>query len=228
MACMPTDYTTHIEEELRTAPKVRTDDLFHYTSSDAAILGILATRTIRLSSFHGTNDLWESKPLYPTLQGAVDFSPETKMDLWDEIDRYIRVYSKVACFTNDWDLPAEVHDPDALRGWSHLSLWAHYGQRHAGVCLRFSRQKLLSAFRAARESAVHHFDGDVRYRTVSLGAGPEGINLDQVAEFGADAVALRYADTHREELFFSKHIDWASESEFRLVRTDPIPVAVQS
>lgn len=217
---MPTDHTAYFEDELRDAPKTQTEDLYHYTSSGAAILGILATRTIRLSPFRGTNDLWESKPLYPSLQGAVDFSPEVTMELWEEIDRYIRMYSKVACFTNDWDLPEAVLDRDALRGWSHLSLWAHYGQRHAGVCLRFDRKRLLSAFEAAKRSAVHQFSGDVRYRAVSLGSGPEGIDLDQVKEFGADAVALRYSDTHQKELFFSKHIDWANESEFRLVRTD--------
>lgn len=220
MASVPTDYTAYFEVELRDAPKKRTEDLYHYTSSDAAILGILATRTIRLSPFHGTNDLWESKPLYPNLQGAVDLSPEVTTELWEEIDRYIRMYSKVACFTNDWDLPEAVLDKDTLRGWSHLSLWAHYGQRHAGVCLRFDRQKLLSAFEAAKGSAVHQFSGDVRYRSVSLGVGPEGVDLHQVQEFGADAVALRYSETHQQELFFSKHMDWANESEFRLVRTD--------
>ncbi|WP_299926891.1 DUF2971 domain-containing protein [uncultured Nocardioides sp.] len=220
---MPTDYTAYFEEELRNAPKRQTDDLYHYTSSDAAILGILATRTIRLSPFHGTNDLWESKPLYPSLQGSAEFRPEATMELWDEIDRYIRMHSKVACFVNDWDLPEAVLDRDALRGWSHLSLWAHYGRRHAGVCLRFDRQKLLSAFEAAKRSAVHQFSGDVRYRTVSLGAGPEGIDLLQVQEFGADAAALRYSETHHQELFFSKHMDWSNESEFRLVRTDLSP-----
>ncbi|QIX27063.1 DUF2971 domain-containing protein [Nocardioides sp. JQ2195] len=220
---MSTDYTAYFEEELRNSPKRQTDDLYHYTSSDAAILGILATQTIRLSPFHSTNDLWESKPLYPNLQGSAEFSPEATMELWEEIDRYIRMHSKVACFTNDWDLPEAVLDRDALRGWSHLSLWAHYGQRHAGVCLRFDRQKLLSAFEAAKRSAVHQFSGDVRYRTVSLGAGPEGIDLLQVQEFGADAAAFRYSETHHHELFFSKHMDWSNESEFRLVRTDLSP-----
>ncbi|QYJ03246.1 DUF2971 domain-containing protein [Nocardioides panacisoli] len=217
---MPTDYTAYLEEELRNAPKKRTDDLYHYTSSDAAILGILATRTIRLSPFHGTNDLWESRPLYPSLQGESGLSSEATMELWREIDRHIRMHSKVACFTNDWDLPEAVSDRNALRGWSHLSLWAHYGQRHAGLCLRFDRQKLLSAFEAAKCSAVHQFSGDVRYRTVSLGSGPEAINLRQIQEFGADAAALRYSETHQQDLFFSKHIDWSNESEFRLVRTD--------
>lgn len=224
MASMPTDHTAYFEEELRNATKRQTEHLYHYTSSDAAILGILATQTIRLSPFHGTNDLWESKPLYPSLQGAAEVGSEAvTMDLWDEIDRYIRMHSKVACFTNDWDLPDAVFDKDALRGWSHLSLWAHYGQRHAGVCLRFDRRKLLAAFDAAKGSAIHHFSGDVRYRAVSLGAGPEGIDLQQVDEFGADAVALHFSDTHHQELFFSKHIDWANESEFRLVRTDLSP-----
>lgn len=140
--------------------------------------------------------------------------------IWDDVDRYIRGYSKVACFTQDWELPNSVMQPDALRGWAHLSLWAHYGTGHTGVCLRFDRDMLVGAFEAARDNAIHQFYGPVRYRRAEFGVGPHGINLEQAEEFGIDAVALRYAHVHRDRVFFRKHADWASESEFRLVRTD--------
>lgn len=212
-----------LEKELENAPKTLTGDLYHYTSSEAAILGILANRTIRLSPFQGTNDLWESRPLLPNLEGQSSVG-ELSMDetdkIWDDIDRFIRGYSKVACFTQDWELPETVINSDAMRGWSHLSMWAHYGERHAGVCLRFNKARLLSAFDAARGDAVHQFSGEVHYRAAELGVGPYGISIEQAEEFGVDAVALRYAYVHRDRVFFRKHADWAPESEFRLVRTD--------
>lgn len=212
-----------VEREFVAAPKSLTSSLYHYTSSDAAILGILANRSIRMSPFQGTNDLWESRPLYPSLEGELSCHESAGGDLfsvWEDVDRYIRGYSKVACFTQDWELPDSVMQPDALRGWAHLSLWAHYGAGHTGVCLRFDRDRLVAAFEDAKGDAVHQFHGPVQYRRAEFGVGPYGISLEQAEEFGIDAVAIRYAQVHRDRVFFRKHADWASESEFRLVRTD--------
>ncbi|WP_420367213.1 DUF2971 domain-containing protein [Curtobacterium sp. L1-20] len=207
----------YLEDELNSSQRSLTSDLYHYTTADTALLHILAGRTIRLSPFSGTNDLWESRPLWPNLEGELDGDA---FGIWSDIDRYIRLYSKVACFTQDWQLPQSVLNPDALRGWAHLSLWAHYGGRHAGVCLKFDRDKLIDAFGEARPSAIHHFYGPIKYRTAERGVGPHGVSLEQLGEFGVDAVSLRYAHLHQERLFFRKHVDWASEKEFRLVRTD--------
>lgn len=223
MMIVTSEFMEQLEDELRRAPRAASPHLFHYTTTEAAILGILATRTLRLSPFRGTNDLWESRPLHVNLVGNFDserWSDDEGQELWGEIDQYIRMYSKVACLTQDWDLPDHVHDSNALRGWAHLSLWAHYGAHHSGVCLRFDRQALLETFDASASTAIHQFSGPVRYRSVSIGAGPDGIDLEQAKEFGVDAVALDFASTQRDPLFFSKHSDWSNESEFRLVRTD--------
>lgn len=217
------DVSEVFEQEFVAAPKALTSNLYHYTSSEAAILGILANRSLRMSPFQGTNDLWESRPLWPSLEGELDrdrLSDAGPLGIWEEIDRYIRGYSKVACFTQDWDLPDAVMQRDALRGWSHLSLWAHYGASHTGVCLRFDRERLITAFEGARGDAVHQFYGPVQYRHAESGIGPNGVSLQQAEEFGIDAVALRYARVHHGRVFFRKHADWANESEFRLVRTD--------
>lgn len=131
---------SYFRDELVNAPRSLTTALFHYTSSDIAIFNILANGTLRLSPFESTNDLWESRPLYPGLSSHADdvASGGAAFELWNEIDRNIRLHSKVVCLTQDWDLPDRVFDPDALRGWNHLLLWAHYGGGHTGVCLRFA------------------------------------------------------------------------------------------
>jgi hypothetical protein len=211
------------KQELAAAPKIPASSLYHYTSSDAAILGILANRSIRMSPFQKTNDLWDSRPLGPTLEGEVgraEFPADRLFAIWDEVDRYIRGYSKVACFAQDREVPDSVMQPDEFRGWANLPLWAHYGAGHTGVCLRFDRGRLVAAFEAARENAIHQFYGLVQYPRGEFGVGSHRISLEQAEEFGIDAVALRYADVHRDRVYFCKHADWASESEFRLVRTD--------
>jgi len=79
-----------LEQEFAAAPKALTSSLYHYTSSDAAILGILANRSIRMSPFQGTNDLWESRPLRPNLEGELgrgEFSEKDVFSIWEDIDR---------------------------------------------------------------------------------------------------------------------------------------------
>lgn len=121
---MNVDHEASLEAELAHAPKSLSDHLFHYTNSEAAIFGILKSGTLRVSPFESTNDLWESRPLYPNLTlHHDDQALDPGFELRNEIDRNIRLYAKVACLTQDWDLPDHVMNRDALRGWAHLSLW---------------------------------------------------------------------------------------------------------
>lgn len=218
---MEFDAEGYLDAELLAAPKKLTGNLFHYTSAEAAIFGILGSGNIRLSPFASTNDLWESRPTYYNLESHEDDADtDPGFELWDQIDRRIRVNSKVACFTQDWDLPDSVMDKDAFRGWGHLSAWAHYGAGHSGVCLQFNKNELVKSLQMSAEEGARVFHGPVRYRVVSHGAGPYGIDVGQVKEFGVDAVAAMHAERHADSIFFQKHQDWASEVEYRLVRTD--------
>lgn len=215
---MDVDNDAYFEEELRRAPRALSDHLFHYTNADAALFGILASGTLRLSPFESTNDLWESRPLYPNLTSHYDDQDlDAEFGLWNEIDENIRLHAKVTCLTQDWDLPDSVLNREALRGWAYLSLWAHYGAGHKGICFRFDRVKLIDAFAAARGPDSRHFHGPVRYVSASLGVGPNGIDIGQVKEFGVDAVATAYAEANKDLVFFRKHSDWANEAEYRLV-----------
>jgi len=215
------DHEEYLEAELRNAPRRLSNHLFHYTNAEAAIFGILRSGTLRLSPFESTNDLWESRPLYPNLTLHADDRSLDRMGLWNELDRLIRIHAKVACLTQDWELPNSVLNPNALRGWNHLSIWAHYGARHTGICLQFDRDKLLESFtNALIPGALLRFHGPVVYRSVSVGAGSDGVDMGQIREFGLDAVAINYAETHHGQIFFRKHADWSNESEYRLVLID--------
>ncbi|MBQ0883189.1 DUF2971 domain-containing protein [Streptomyces sp. RT42] len=211
-------FEAYREYEVATAPRTTTSHLFHYTNATAAIRHILATGKLRLSPYKSTNDLWESQPHYPTLSAHHDQRDlDAGFPLWDEIDRQLRLHTKVGCLTQDVALPFSVFNPDALRGWAHLSLWAHYGDGHTGVCLRFDRDKLVQSLLEHRGPASFAFHGPVRYLRSQDGPPTRGIDVGQVAEFGADAVALAYAEANKDSLFFRKHIDWDSEAEYRLI-----------
>ncbi|MEW2426554.1 DUF2971 domain-containing protein [Micromonospora sp. NPDC047644] len=219
-----------LEAELFSAARTLTNHLFHYTTAEAAIFGILRSGTLRLSPFESTNDLWESRPLHPNLSShRDDLDPGSGLEVWNDLDKVIRKHAKVVCLTQDWSLPDTVANRDAFRGWNHLATWAHYGAGHAGICLRFDRDKLIAAFsQVAVPDALLRFHGPVEYRRASIGAGPHGVDLGQILEFGLDAVAINYADVHRDQIFFRKHADWSNESEYRLVLVDQsvLPVEV--
>ncbi|WP_225828038.1 DUF2971 domain-containing protein [Streptomyces naphthomycinicus] len=211
-------FEAYSEHEVATAPQTITGHLFHYTSTTAAVTGILATGTLRLSPYKSTNDLWESQPHYPVLSAHHDQGDlDAGFSLWDEIDRQLRLHTKVGCLTQDVALPSSVSNPDALRGWAHLSQWAHYGDGHTGVCLRFDRDKLVSSLLEHAGPAAFAFHGPVRYLSSQDSPPTRGIDVGQVVEFGADAVALAYAEANKDSLFFRKHIDWDSEAEYRLI-----------
>lgn len=214
----------YVDQEIYGATRSLTKDLYHYTNAESAIFGILGSGKLRLSPFDSTNDLWDSRPLYPSLtsHGGGEWDDDEweldhSTDIWAEVDRSIRLHAKVACLTRDWALPDRVFDRDALRGWAHLSLWAHYGAAHSGVCLRFDSDRLISSFTAGLTPRSQRLHGEVKYLSTAMASSADPINVDQVREFGADAVAIAYAIANKDSLFFRKHADWANESEYRFV-----------
>ncbi|WP_326806090.1 DUF2971 domain-containing protein [Streptomyces sp. NBC_01788] len=209
-------FESHQEYEIWSAPRTLTGSLFHYTNGKG-LSGILASGKLRLSPYQFTNDLWESQPHYPSFSQRSGTGPGPDLALWDEVDRQLRLHTKVGCLTQDVILPDTVTSPDALRGWAHLALWAHYGAGHEGVCLRFDRDRLVESFlhHSGPESLAFH--GPVRYVSSQHGPAIVGIDMEQVAEFGIDAMSLAYAEANKDHLFLRKHIDWNSESEYRLV-----------
>ncbi|GAA2177729.1 hypothetical protein GCM10009847_04980 [Leucobacter tardus] len=223
---MDTDPTLASDRDYDSAPLEITDSLFHYTGAETAIFGLLSSGKLRLSPFESTNDLWESRPTYHALQSHKDdedvLNDETidLMDLWKDIDRQIRRTTKVACLTQDFDMVGVVHRPDMMRGWNHLSMWAHYGAGHRGICLQFDKSRLISELEGSASEEVQIVHGPVVYRSGSSIPMGEGIDLGQVREFGVDAVARLTLMRLKEALFLQKHRDWQSEYEYRLVLSD--------
>ena len=201
-----------------------TDDVYHYTSVDAALYGILGLGSIRLSPYESTNDPQESRPRLPALSRHETFIPGDTDDvtsLWNHADRWLRRSVKLACFTQDYSLPETAIDEDAFRGWAHSSAWAHYGDRHGGVCLRFNRPQLVEQFHTQLGTHGRCLEGAVEYPVQRFSALPtEPLDMGQIQEFGIDAVASLYVEKFHRELYFTKSHDWANESEFRLIFVD--------
>ncbi|WP_186313598.1 DUF2971 domain-containing protein [Paenarthrobacter nicotinovorans] len=193
--------------------------LFHYTSAEVGIFNILMGGTLRLSPMSTTNDPWETEPVMPGFQIVPPdddaFGPDHAIKAWEEIDRDIRLHSKLVSLTQDWG-PADIFFDTPRRGWSHLSSWAHYGARQSGVCLGFDREILLEEFSKLGDPAALHVQGPVTYWRDGSHAVFHPILSTHLRKYGTDAVSRQYAEEHQQALFLSKHIDWANEYEYRL------------
>ncbi|NYE71718.1 DUF2971 domain-containing protein [Microlunatus parietis] len=203
-----------------------TDNVYHYTSSEAALLGILSSGKIRLSSFANVNDPRESKR---NINGFVvntdsDIQPSGQDGM--AVNQYTRTYlgtqMKVACFTRDYMTDGSMAFGDELTGWSHAAQWAHYAGRHSGICLEFSATKLEDCLRQQLAEYGPVFYGDVEYYLDEFSLVPiSEVRYEYMREFGLDAALSHYIERHYQTLFLRKHSDWQSEHEYRLLFLDP-------
>jgi hypothetical protein len=96
-------------------------------------------------------------------------------------------------------------------------MWELYAQKHAGVCLVFDRERLITNLIQALEPVGTAFHGPVHYRRSGIMDTP---GADTLMLGGAtppeDAVTQHIAE-HRDALFFTKLLDWEHESEYRFV-----------
>lgn len=197
-----------------------TDDVYHYTSADAGI-AILQSLKLRLGTFETMNDLREARQHSPGFSAHEDDAPSVTEGMnarktMDDMDWYLRRFVKVVCFTRDFVPPESVWDETATRGWAHPALWAHYGAAHSGMCLRFSKSRLIEALSDQHSSSGRVYAGNVLYPNDPFPT-PSTIDAGQIKEFGLDAAVLDYMDQMRIDLLFTKNVDWAPEQEFRLL-----------
>jgi DUF2971 family protein len=173
-----------------TAEATLTDDLYHYTSSSVALDSVLPQMRLRLGLVEFMNDPYESRPRYPNLSLA-EGVPElgtSHEETMRQADRLLRRAAKVACFTQDYELPESALNASARRGYAHPALWSHYAAEHTGVCLKFSRHDLAERIREQLRIGSL-FEGPVQYRDDVQGiAQAVGLDVEQIHEFGLDVV----------------------------------------
>ncbi len=193
--------------------------IFHYTTvgrlAEISVVGALV-----LSPLERLNDPRESKPrqIITMVSGVPgpsfrSISVDERRAVEEILDRR-RLNVRVCCFTRD----AAEGDPGTAkrangRGFARPALWAHYADRHAGVCLVFDRAAL-------EQQAIDSF-GD---RALSIRLHyQEGFD-DAVA--AADMVNFDHldVDSHFRNRVIAtlgrKNADWAVERECRIAVID--------
>ena len=185
---------------------------------------IFAGRKFRLGPLTRTNDPKESKDWRFTLTGS---SVDELMASCDEalstqFSLALKGRTKVGCFSTDSAPLSGDHTRDFYRrGFSKPRMWAHYADKHAGVCLAFDKRKLDQQIRTQVPAGDEVLSGPVeyvsRYFVSRIDEGDYQINIGVVQKIGIDRYARLHRKTFCQRLFFQKMHDWRDETEFRWV-----------
>ncbi len=196
--------------------------LYHYTTAEAALDGILTNGTLRLNSYKRMRDPLENKQLARTVEYVGESHPDRlplreAQDLLDEIRGQVRILS----LTTDEDGYSEEFRVFG-RGYARSRLWEQYGEHHHGVCLAFSAACLTTVFVDAMRALGAYNIANVRYTPGGfLASAGRALDGSTLTDANAAAVLTKHLVDHNEDFFFLKLIDWETEFELRFALFSP-------
>ena len=201
---------------------------YHYTKKEVALERLLPSGRLQFGTVKSSNDPWEfEKKYFQTIRdnGARSAHEGDIPYVLEEVDAYIKSHGRLLCFSiDDWQ---RRHDSLWRGGFCKPRMWAQYGDNHEGVCLVSSVSK-LDAYggRELVPPGLQIIKGKVEYMdTIELESvlrieieerehlerGTTGRRVVEKAEFYANERMQK----HYRTLFFTKHVDWADENEYR-------------
>lgn len=210
-------------------PEVRLDDamfangptdpdrwVFHYTSLDNAKL-IAESGVLWFKSMATKNDPREFKapePVTMRVHGAgPQASPEQVREAIDRITRW-RLDVLAGSFTMDSDHGAPASGTRAnARGYARPALWAHYADKHRGVCFVFERQAIIDTL--ADIYGTSYVAQDIEYPPDPFKSLGMYLDVNVVDAHGIEWAVAHHVTRHRTELLFRKNADWENEREWR-------------
>jgi len=170
-------------------------NLYHYTKFET-FLKIWISKKLKFGQITELNDINEALKTIsvPTIEGP---TPNGFRDYEDLLYNTIEIHNtyRQISLTKDYD--------SYFRGSFSPMMWGHYGDKGNGVCIELDYSKM--------QIPPGVFAKDVRYKKLS-----KIFNLKPDLLFKQNLLE-KYIDKHRNELFFTKTIDWKGENEFRLI-----------
>lgn len=166
----------------------------HYTSANKAIK-ILSSQIFKFGQFVNSNDPFENLSKRYILTYSIR---EPLKSYMDKIFEYANSEISLASF----GIRKKLIPPD--QNWP---MWAHYGEKHSGVCLTFDLTKMIQEIKKQTDQVISH---KITY-TNSLIIPPNYFE-DRLSKTEREILT-----DFQKNLIFSKHTGWESENEFRIV-----------
>ena len=200
-------------------------ELFHYTASHIAIEKILLSQQIKIGLIKHVNDPRESKDwaLLPKITAMqTDSSFEKQYIVNKEFTKIKQEEWKVVCFSLNAPRykrhPESKVDEGFLYGACKPRMWAHYGENHKGVCLKFNGLKFDTQLRNTVDGVDKNrkiFCDKVKYVDFGDTLDSSSIDYTELSEIGITKGLRKHLVKFHKQFFLSKARDWETESEFR-------------
>lgn len=193
------------------------DILYHYCSSNTAINHILKDLQLRISPRkHSADPLENLNYFFSYSANAIELD-EHLSDLAYSVERKAKkkvLNAKQLCFCmNDSGKHHTYMNPNfphEYYGFLKPRMWDQYGDKYRGVCLVFSKSKLLETTIELTSKAIEYLN----YSHIPL--KHKSIDCADIARNGVDKYWKDYSDIITHSLFH-KHLDYKDENEFRIV-----------
>lgn len=159
----------------------------YHYTSFETFVKIWLTKQLRFSAPEGVNDMME-------LSESIHPSSE---NVW-MIFAYKDLRSKYK------QISLSMNYDSYIQGCMSAMMWGHYGDKRRGVCIEFDYAKMPL-------NPKDMFHAPVKYKNVLH----KDIYLSNDLKTITDIE--NYIITHRQEIFFTKQIDWKGENEYRII-----------
>lgn len=194
-------------------PLVQNNMLYHYCRFETA-LKILSKKRLRLSRLVHTNDPRENKPLPFGIssQSRTSLPVNEVVETGKTVSHLVREDCKVICFSTD---------KEPVRGYELDSMWAHYAERHHGICIGINYQKFIQENSAyVEKSMLRHVTYIPRTSLLQKNITELQPFVD-IDRYGNETERTQYLkefrQKHADHLYFTKSESWEGEQEFRLL-----------
>lgn len=200
------------------------DTIYHYTKAPTAIDFILHNNQLRFNSLLTSSDPIESvKPKRSTVAfGSVVRSARTLEHHNDvnNLHRYVEDLEarfNIVCFCKNAKFDYSYHPPlegnEELYGFTKMRMWDQYADRFKGVCIAFSKEKILEL-----NKNMGLIEKDVEYFKIQqLGTKKvPNIQENHLINVGIEEYKKLIKNLLEDSSFFCKHKDYSGENEYRI------------
>jgi hypothetical protein len=205
------------------------DIIYHYTKASTAIDFILFNKKLKFGKQKNSNDPIESCNARRSIAwynngGECSNDLELTNDC-NEVNNYIsnreNNFYQISFCKNHQDELIDTIDGfcqfeglEELFGFSKPRMWDQYADKYRGVCIAFSKKKILSANKAIVD--INYCD-DVNYLKYNEISSIKVGDIDghYLAKVGKEVSKVDIEDRLRSS-FFCKHQDYKDENEYRI------------
>ena len=179
--------------------------LYHYTKFDTFIYDILPKMQLKFFPFSSSNDPFEFS--FPCTMDFNQFVIANYNEILNEFDRQLLKY-RMICFCKD---------SRNIDGYKLPTMWAHYAEKHSGICIEFNIEKLN--FQYFKKGTIIkrsvHYNNNKNAKRITFQSSETNGNV-LVNELVLKGV-LNSLKEYESSFLFYKLSDWKTENEYRIV-----------